>query len=366
MSYFLVPTDNGYNIAQVAHIVRGTVNRLAPLGIPFSHLITVSDGYVAGLEQHSANLRIKWARIGPDGVLTYLPTIGLPPHLVVSALALHGSYLYVGGTLNHLGWHAQQNLPTAGRFNLGADTPVWEPLELPRDVETSPGKAIDDVLVDSGELILVDDLVFPKYLFVYALPTGAALPSNPRIINLPFGRVYEHIHKGQVSPGYVALYSTSTGMFGNGTYVSVLRRGDYTPLVVFAYEEAREELSALERMSPLASDPRPCPFDLALQDHTLVVACPRALVCVDLRVFERPSVGDHFVAENESIPYWDYPTVDLRDPTVVPGVTWVALPLDERPDGVRFVGPGQLLLTASTQATGSSGMYWLKKIESYD
>ena len=145
-------------------------------------------------------------------------------------------------------------------------------------------------ILDDQALVVVDNVVFPKYLFVYQWPAADALPTAPHVVELPFSRVYEHIVKGQLSPGYVALRSTSAGMDGVGTYVSVLRRGDWAPVAVFAYEQSREEQWAEVKLIFPGDAPArsACPFDLALQENMLVLACPGALLCIDLQAFPDP------------------------------------------------------------------------------
>ena len=360
-SYFLVPPPDRSDWAHLACLIGGVVHRLAPLGFAFGQPTAVSDDYVAGLlPARATRARLYRARVRPAGVVARLPDVWLPPHLVVRALVLHGPYLYVGGSLERPHRAARGCGATAGRLDLRDAQPRWEPLRLPGPAV--PGKAVDDVLADDRALVVVDNAVFPKYLFVYPWSAADALPSAPHVVELPFSRVYEYVVKGQLSPGYLALRSTSAGMDGVGTYVSVLRRSDWAPVVVFAYEQSREELWAEVRLLFPGDPPArsACPFDLAMQEHTLVLACPGALLHIDLRAFPIPTRPPNHARWDEAAPELAYPIVDLRDDAPVHGVRWEMLAPYERPDGIRFVAPGQLLLTSTGNSEPNAEQAWMR------
>ena len=197
---------------------------------------------------------------------------------------------------------------------------------------------------------------------MYPWPAADALPSAPHVVELPFSRVYEHVVKGQLSPGYLALRSTSAGMDGVGTYVSVLRRGDWAPVAVFAYEQSREEQWAEARLMFPGGTPvrSACPFDLALHEHVLVLACPGALLHIDLRAFSTPPRPPYSVRGDEAASGPAYPTVYLRGDAPVPGVRWEMLAPHECPDGIRFVAPGLLLLTTSSDLQPNAAQAWVR------
>ncbi|SMB79407.1 hypothetical protein SAMN00120144_3129 [Hymenobacter roseosalivarius DSM 11622] len=350
-SPFLVPAADSSGRAQVAHLEGNVMTFRAPLGFDFAQPGAISAEYVAGLlPARATRARVFRARLEMDGSLVRQPDLVLPPHLKVCALALHGPYLYVGGVFTWPRRSAVRAGAAGGRLDLREEQPRWEPLVLPGPAE--PGKALDDVLADDQNLILVDNIVFPKYLFVYLWPPSGGLPTDPQVVELPFSRVYEHIEKGQMSAGYVALLSTSAGMDGVGAYVSVLRRGDWAPVVVFAFEQSREEIWAQDLPDELPA-PEGRPFDLALQEHRLVLACPGALLCVDLRAFPSPS---GLAAEA------DCPVVDLRHRTPVPGGHWQMLGPHEQPEHIRFVAPGRLLLALMGDGSRTPGRAWLQSV----
>ena len=360
--YFLVPAPDGSDRAHLATLVAGAVHRLAPLGFAFGRVAAVSPDYVAGLlPVRATRARVYRAQLGPGGTVTRRRTVGLPPHLTVHAFALHGPFLYVGGA-----WSPRAEGTglgaAAGRLDLRVTAPQWEPVDLP--VPAAVGKALDDVLADAQGLVLVDNIVFPKYLFAYRWSVGEGLPMDPQAVELPFWRVYEHIQKGQLSAEYVALLSTSAGMDGVGTYVSVLRRSDWTPVVVFTYEQSREEQWAEALlMHPWDAPVRSaCPFDVALQEHTLVLACPGALLFIDLWAFPTLTQPPCRVRGDEAEFEPTYPLVDLRGDAPVPGVGWEILAPHERPDSIRFIAPRQLLLTTMGNAELNAERAWVRNV----
>ena len=352
-SPFLVPAGEQPGRAQLAYLVGDTIEQGSPLGFDFAQPAAISAEYVAGLlPARATRARVFRGRLGPEGSLVRQPDLVLPPHLKVCALALHGPYLYVGGAFAWPHRSAVRAGAAGGRLDLREEQPQWEPLILP--VPYEPGKALDDVLTDDQNLILVDNIVFPKYLFVYQWPPNGGLPTDPHVVQLPFSRVYEHIEKGQMSADYVALLSTSAGMDGMGAYVSVLRRGDWAPVVVFAFEQSREELWSLG-LPGEASSPEGGPFDLALQEHRLVLACPGALLSVDLRAFTSPPAPVPGVEA-------DCPEVDLRRRTPFPGGHWQTLAPHEQPERIRFVAPALLLLALMGDGPRTSGRAWPRHI----
>jgi hypothetical protein len=350
---FLVPAADPSGRARLGYLVGNVIEYGARLGFDFAQPAAISAEYVAGLlPARATRARIFRSRLEKDGSLVRQSNLVLPPHLEVCALALHGPYLYVGGAFAWPRRSAVRAGATGGRLDLREEQPRWEPLVLPGPSE--PGKAIDDVIVDDQNLLLVDNIVFPKYLFVYSWPSDSVLPADPQVVELPFSRVYEHIEKGQMSAGYVALLSTSTGMDGMGAYVSVLRRGDWAPVIVFAFEQSHSEIWDQELAGESSAlDERP--FDIALQEHLLVLACTGAFLCVDLRAFPSPPAP---IPGAEA----DYPEVDLRSRTPFPGGHWQTLTADEQPERIRFVAPGHLLLASIGDGNKTLGRAWLQRI----
>lgn len=81
-------------------------------------------------------------------------------------------------------------------------------------------KEIDALIVHGSRLIAVDDVVFPKYLFVLDGAEAAGAP--PRIHHLPGHGTYERVLSACLCQSGLAVISTTTGMGGSGVHVSLL------------------------------------------------------------------------------------------------------------------------------------------------
>ncbi|MCL2231447.1 MAG: hypothetical protein FWB99_00040 [Treponema sp.] len=82
-------------------------------------------------------------------------------------------------------------------------------VELP--LQSIEGKSIDDILIRNNELILVDNIVFPKYLFKYDI-TIPSSPGHMATHELPDNGTYEHIRKGDIHENWIMLFSSTVGM----------------------------------------------------------------------------------------------------------------------------------------------------------
>ena len=73
----------------------------------------------------------------------------------------------------------------------------------------SCGKAVDDILILSNKMLLIDNIVYPKYTFEYDISE----PNNPKwikTIELPHSRAYENIIKGDMNEAWMVYLSTSS------------------------------------------------------------------------------------------------------------------------------------------------------------
>jgi hypothetical protein len=313
-------------------------------------------------------------QVQPTGKLVPMPAINIPRFQRVKCLLLHGDWLYLGGAYDcNRAWTERPgpDQELFCRLNLNEETPALEPVPLP--VAFGPGKAIDDLLRENNELLVVDNIVFPKYLFFYQLQTDAQLPRWQRTHQLPFRRVYEHIERAAWSAHFIALLSTSTGMGGTGRYVSVLRRSDLKPVFIASWHYARHSWSS----SPMIN-PDWTLNDIALQENALVLACgSRGLACLQLSaVLAWPKRRTSYIA-------WDMTKAGGRPEATGPrrgrqtvladplnlaianasdGVKWLPLPNGLPPvESVCFVGPGLLLLTGRHSRLGKATV-WLQPL----
>jgi hypothetical protein len=92
-------------------------------------------------------------------------------------------------------------------------------VELP--VKSIKGKSIDDILVRNNILFLVDNIVYPKFIFEYDI----SIPNNPKHIGrheLENNGTYEHIIKGDISENWLMLFSSTVGRGGAYQHITLI------------------------------------------------------------------------------------------------------------------------------------------------
>jgi hypothetical protein len=129
-------------------------------------------------------------------------------------LTLYDHYLYTGGR-----WHGDNEKSThfsAGFYNIKEKKPEWKSIPIPREY-TARRKAVDDILIQSGSLYLLDNLVYPKYILTYTVMSDetlipgeviqlAANGPNEQIKNTP-QQAAEYSLLGKVAKPSVLHYS---------------------------------------------------------------------------------------------------------------------------------------------------------------
>jgi len=157
------------------------------------------------------------------------------------------------------------------------------PHEIPLDA--GKGKSIDDILILGNTMILVDNIVFPKYLSEYDIG-DTAHPRHVATRKLPNNGVYEHIRKGDLANNRLVLLSSSTGMNGAYNFVNIFDR--YTDMetgisLAFTHEEFLWEEKRSREWEQV--------FDICLLGECLLVLTDKRLCQINLNVpdlWERP------------------------------------------------------------------------------
>lgn len=91
-------------------------------------------------------------------------------------------------------------------------------IELP--IKEINGKSIDDILINGTDLILVDNIIYPKYLIKYDI-SSPNLPKHVGNISLPNNGTYEHIIKGDINNDWIILFSSTVGREGSNQHITV-------------------------------------------------------------------------------------------------------------------------------------------------
>lgn len=260
------------------------------------------------MKQSGAEAYLYRAKIEQDGTLTRMPDIQLPAYILNQTLAIKDDILYLGGyEVKREGRKTYSKVnegEMAGYFDLRLDKPVWHPLPLP--VEMQPGKSIDDVLVYDDKLVLVDNIMYPKYLFEY----DVSVPSQPvstKTIELPNNGTYEHIHRGSINSRWMALLSSGVGRSGSSSYVSVFSLPGYEQILTVHLRNQARDFFERDRFTTLEQELEQARktvglHDFAVAGDTLLIACGHH----GLGVFPLQELLERYQArsEEETRPSW--------------------------------------------------------------
>jgi hypothetical protein len=154
-------------------------------------------------------------------------------------------------------------------------------------VQPTEGKSIDDILINGNKLILVDNIVYPKYLFEYDISISNK-PVHNETIKLPNNGTYEHIYKGTINDNWMVLFSSSVGM--NGAYQHISIFGTQNGTVSFCVESGLVKNAAEEEDRIL---------DICLLNNYLLILRKNEIAYIDLsKAITRENIK-HF-AENQN------------------------------------------------------------------
>ena len=111
-------------------------------------------------------------------------------------ILLNDDNLFIGGVADKeilIQYHIQTN--------------KWHSLEIPKEIQMWK-RAIDDLLINDRFLIVIDNILMPKYALFYHLnPTRKLIFSHFKSLKL--NGTYEEIHQGRISSDYLGLISTT-------------------------------------------------------------------------------------------------------------------------------------------------------------
>jgi hypothetical protein len=104
-------------------------------------------------------------------------------------------------------------------FVLETENNRFELTEIKMDLQGWQRKEIDDILVSESEVVLLDNIIVPKFLLLFDR-TGL-LPNNLKICRLPTAGTYEHIVKGDLSENRLVIFSSTMGRSGYKEHLSI-------------------------------------------------------------------------------------------------------------------------------------------------
>jgi len=133
----------------------------------------------------------------------------------LTSLNSKNKVVYFGGKSSEYGNNAGEIFAI---LDLGNKNFKLENIKIPIDVNY--GKAIDDILILNNKLLLVDDIVYPKYLLEYEI-TDSKRPKHIETKELENNGTYEHIVKGEINEKWLILLSSTIGMGGSSDHIVV-------------------------------------------------------------------------------------------------------------------------------------------------
>lgn len=164
---------------------------------------------------------ILYGQINDKGDFDYIKIISFPSIISPKSLCIIKNNIVFGGENRHDFSFNISSHELVVSYSIQSDKFIV--VEMPFKYYD---KCVDDLLIDNNKVIAVDDIVYPKYLIEYDFSN----PDYPYLLksyNLPENGVYERIRKGTLNENYIALLSSSFGMYGVERYINIFIKGYY-------------------------------------------------------------------------------------------------------------------------------------------
>ncbi|GHT69821.1 hypothetical protein FACS1894110_20060 [Spirochaetia bacterium] len=253
-SVFVIPQSKGSIIARMND---SGISEIAKLDVPYhSKSIVTENGLIVslcfGTKPKSRRLRI-FDKTGKQLIRK--------TEYKYASIACKNNAVYLGGR------YGSKNHEIFAFIDLEAIDFTVKEVDLP--VPSMEGKSIDDILINGNRLILVDNIVYPKYLFEYDI-TIPNKPVHKETKELPNNGTYEHIYKGDINDNWMALFSSSVGMGGAFQHISIFGKQDAT--VSFCVND-------MDLRSPPVEEPI---IDICLLNDYLLILKKSEIAYIDL------------------------------------------------------------------------------------
>lgn len=211
MDKFIIPQEK---TSIIAHFENNEIHELGNIDIPFlSKTVITENGYIVSIcfgEKHNST-GLKIFDINGKQLFN-------GKEYKYYSIACKNNVVYLGGQygLNNLhrgGYGELFALVDFSDINFSI-----EEINLP--IKAFKGKSIDDILIRDNTLFLVDNIVYPKYIFQYDISS----PDKPVHISteeLEWNGTYEHIEKGEINNDWMILFSQCVGQGGISQHISI-------------------------------------------------------------------------------------------------------------------------------------------------
>jgi hypothetical protein len=212
MDKFIIPQEKS---SIIAHFENNKIQELGKIDIPFlSKTVITVNGYIVsicfGSKLESARLKI--FDINGNLLLT-------KKEYKYESIACKNNVVYLGGQ------YISNKSELFALIDFSDTNFSLKEINLP--IQTMNRKSIDDILIRDNTLFLVDNIIFPKYIFQYEISS----PENPVHIateGLENNGTYEHIEKGEINNDWMILFSQCVGRNGISQYISIFGKNHST------------------------------------------------------------------------------------------------------------------------------------------
>ncbi|WP_432220916.1 hypothetical protein ACRASX_08730 [Flavobacterium sp. TMP13] len=99
----------------------------------------------------------------------------------------------------------------------------YKQIDLP--IKLIKEKSIDDIVIVDDKLILMDNIVYPKYIFEFDIAISNS-PEYLKTIELPMNGAYEHVVKGDGNKDWLIIFSSTFGSIGGSQHISIKGKKD--------------------------------------------------------------------------------------------------------------------------------------------
>jgi hypothetical protein len=252
MNNFIIPQTQSSIIASIDN---NAIHELGRIDIPYnSKSVITENGLIVALcfSTKPKSKRLEIFDMSGKQLLRL-------PQYKYRAIACKNNVVYLGGQ------YATKEKELFASIDLSnVDFSIKE-IQLP--IKTVKGKSIDDILIRDNMLYLVDNIIFPKYIFHYDIST----PENPvhtttkKLLN---NGTYEHIIKGEITKNWMVLYSQSVGRFGASQHITISGKKEATiSFLVSSWQKDKIEKSFI---------------DISLLNDTLIILYDDCVKIMDL------------------------------------------------------------------------------------
>ena len=207
----IIPQQNN---GLIAEIVNKQIKVLYKFDIPYDSTSKIlNNKTIATLDRKNKQLLFHTI----EGI--FMKSIKVPFSMTMN---VKGNVVYVGG-------HSSKG-EVCYMINLDNEPLAIKNIHLPKPMTS--GKAVDDILILDDTMLLIDNIVFPKYTFVYDISI-ATEPVHVQTIQLPHNRTYESIIKGDMNQDWIIyLSSASCEEGGYVRYITCHRKKE----LIFTFE----------------------------------------------------------------------------------------------------------------------------------